>query len=319
MRKTRVRKFVRKSSDENNSLLMSEMFEQFMLVKKGEGLAGRTLEEYYKNFDYFMRYTESDLTKEEMTLEKFMGWIEYMLDELDYSPHTVNIRVRTMRAFVRYCYEDKNWIEEPVHKRFKPIKAPIDNVDSFTIDEVKSLLAVVDDATYVGFRTKVIIYVLLDTMMRSCELLDVKRDNVDLKGLSIKLDAAETKTRTTRTVPLSPKTAKLLSEYMDETEEFESEYLFVSYEGKQLSYSCIKDNIKILGQIAGIKNKRVSPYVFRHTGALFYIMNNGDPFSLQKILGHGHMNMVRRYVQMTNVEIQHKHANHSPVNYVFKK
>ncbi|MFJ7727525.1 hypothetical protein ACIQXV_15345 [Neobacillus sp. NPDC097160] len=31
---------------------ISEMFEQFMLIKKGEGLAKRTINEYYKNFQF---------------------------------------------------------------------------------------------------------------------------------------------------------------------------------------------------------------------------------------------------------------------------
>jgi integrase/recombinase XerD len=31
---------------------ISEMFEQFMLIKKGEGLAKRTIKEYYNNFQY---------------------------------------------------------------------------------------------------------------------------------------------------------------------------------------------------------------------------------------------------------------------------
>lgn len=31
-------------------------------------------------------------------------------------------------------------------------------------------------------------------------------------------------------------------------------------------------------------------------------MNGGDPFSLQWILGFSHMNMVRRYIQMSNTD-----------------
>ncbi|MFL6556662.1 MAG: tyrosine-type recombinase/integrase [Bacillus sp. (in: firmicutes)] len=61
-------------------------------------------------------------------------------------------------------------------------------------------------------------------------------------------------------------------------------------------------------------NKRVSPHTIRHTGALFYILNGGEPFTLQRILGHSHMNMVRRYVQMTNMDVQNQHSAHSPLN-----
>jgi integrase/recombinase XerD len=178
---------------------ISEMFEQFMLIKKGEGLAKRTIKEYYNNFQYFMDYIGRELPSKEMTTEVFSGWISYMCEEMDYSPATVNIRVRTMRSFLRYIYEDKQWIQEPVHKRFKPIKAPIDNVEAFTPEEFKRLIGAIDDSSYTGFRTKVILFVLIDTMVRVSELFDIKRKNVDFKNLTIQLEAADTKVRVART------------------------------------------------------------------------------------------------------------------------
>lgn len=320
-RMMKVRKYARDlkpTQDGAEMRTMTAMFEQFMFIKKAEGLAPRTLAEYHTNLDYFMRYTGGDLTPDEMTTELFVGWIEYMLTELDYSPHTVNIRVRTMRAFVRYCYEDKGWISEPIHKRFKTVKAPIDNVEAFTAEEVKRIIGAIDDSSYTGFRTKVIVYILLDTMVRCAELCEIKRENVDLTGGTIYLEGADTKTRKGRHVPMSHSTIKLLSEYMLETDIFESDYLFLTYEGEKISANRIRENIAIVGQVAGITNKRVSPHSFRHSGALFYILNGGDPFSLQKILGHTHMNMVRRYIQMTNINVQTQHNAFSPLNHVFK-
>ncbi|WHY93735.1 site-specific integrase [Neobacillus cucumis] len=299
-------------------MTMTEMFEEFMLIKKGEGLAKRTIQEHYVHFGYFKDYIGRELTADEMTTDLFMGWITFMLEEMDYSPMTVNIRVRTVRAFLRYVYEEKMWIDEPIHRRFKPIKAPIDVVEAFTVEEFRRLIAAIDDDTYVGYRTKVITFVLLDTMVRVSELVDMKRQNIDFKTMSIRLEAADTKTRTARIVPISPRTAKLLSEYLHETEEFGNEYIFLSYEGEKIGESTVRDNLRVYGQVAKITNKRVSPHTLRHTGALFYILNGGDPFSLQRILGHSHMNMVRRYVQMTNMDVQNQHSVHSPLNYVFK-
>ncbi|MDQ1146609.1 integrase/recombinase XerD [Bacillus sp. SORGH_AS 510] len=305
-------------SNDDVSLTITQMFEEYMLVKKGEGLAKRTIAEHYNNFGYFKDYINRELSTDEMTTELFLGWITFMLEEMDYSPYTVNIRVRTMRSFLRYAFEDKMWINEPIHKRFKPIKAPIDVVESFTVEEYRRLIAAIDDDNYVGFRTKVITFVLLDTMVRVCELVDMKRQNIDLKTMSIRLEAADTKTRVGRVVPISPRTAKLLSEYLRETEEFGNDYVFLSYEGERISEATVRENLRLYGQVAKITNKRVSPHTLRHTGALFYILNGGDPFSLQRILGHSHMNMVRRYVQMTNMDIQNQHSVHSPLNYVFK-
>jgi integrase/recombinase XerD len=318
-----TRKFVRTgksniNKEEAGDLSMEQMFEDFMLVKRGEGLSKRTIDGYYQNYDYFTRYAGDEVMRSEMTLELFVGWIAYMEGELEFAPHTINIRVRTMRAFLRFCYEDKGWLTEPIHRRFKPIKAPVDTVEAFEPEEVKRMIAAIDDHQYTQFRTKVQLYVLLDTMARGGELLKIKRKNVDLAKLHIYLEPEDTKLRTGRFVPLSVRSAKLLREYMEETEDFGSEHLFLTYEGEPMSEATLREHFSILGRVAGIKDKRVSPHTFRHTGALFYIMNGGDPFSLQKILGHSHMNMVRRYVQMTDMDVQNKHAAHSPLNYVFK-
>ena len=133
----------------------------------------------------------------------------------------------------------------------------------------------------------------------------------------MKLEATETKTRRARLVPLSARTSKILKEYMKETKEFENEYLFLTYEGKPLSADTVRWSLRQIGQEAEITNKRVSPHTFRHTGALMYIMNGGDPFSLQKILGHSHMNMVRKYIQMTDMDVKAQHDLFSPLNRIF--
>ncbi|WP_409305637.1 tyrosine-type recombinase/integrase [Peribacillus sp. SCS-155] len=118
--------------------------------------------------------------------------------------------------------------------------------------------------------------------------------------------------------PFRPKTEKMLSEYMAENEEFGNEYVFLSIDGEKIGEYTVRDNLRLYGQVAQIKNKRVSPHTLRHTGALFYILNGGDPFSLQKILGHSHRIMVRPYIQMTNMDVQNQHSVYSPFNYVFK-
>ncbi len=103
-----------------------------------------------------------------------------MLNDQGLKPTTVNVRIRTNRAFLRHCYQEgRN--EIPIHEKFKPIKTPEDEIQSFTSAEIKALLNQIDDSRFVGFRDKVMIYVLLDTMVRISELLNMRRSNVDLK------------------------------------------------------------------------------------------------------------------------------------------
>ncbi|MFB3168499.1 tyrosine-type recombinase/integrase [Neobacillus sp. 179-C4.2 HS] len=299
-----------------DELTLDEMFDKFMNFKKTEALAPRTISEYYIHFNYLKDFLGNDITNESITLEDFRGYIGYMLHDKELAPMTVNIRIRTMRAFIRFCYTE-GYINTPIHENFKPVKAPEDTLESLTPAEIKKLLSVIDDELYTGFRDKVIIFVLLDTLVRISELVTIKRSNVDLKGGFIQLEAGNTKTRKARTVPLSTKTVKLLKEYLKETEDFGDEYLFLTYDGHQINHATVRLNLRDYGKKANINNKRVSPHTFRHTGALFYIMNGGDPFSLQKILGHTDMSMVRKYIQMTDTDVKRQHNSFSPLNRIF--
>src|SRR4051812_15868783 len=101
MRKRMIRRLNRGLNESMNELTITEMFEEFMLIKKGEGLAKRTVAEYYTNYNYFVDYIGRELSASEMTTEVFAAWITYMIDEMNYAPATINIRVRTMRSFLR--------------------------------------------------------------------------------------------------------------------------------------------------------------------------------------------------------------------------
>ncbi|WP_257958693.1 tyrosine-type recombinase/integrase [Bacillus sp. V3-13] len=293
-------------------LTLKEMHRNFMRYKRAEGLAPRTLHDYEVTFGYLLDFIGGDLHKNEITAEVFIAYKDYMLNDKGYSPHTVNVRVRALHAFLKYCYEE-GYILEPLHNKVKTVKAPIDNVDALTPQEVKALLSVIDEDWFTQYRDKVIIITLLDTMTRVGELFAVKRDNVDLNGGTIYLEGTTVKTRQGRTVPISYRTCKLLAEYMQETADFNSEYLFVTYDGRKLNEATFRHSLRDYGKKAGLKGN-IHPHKLRHTGALLYVMAGGDPFSLQKILGHNDISMTRRYIQMANANVKDKHERFSPLN-----
>src|SRR6478609_1731988 len=115
------RKHTREDKIQTNvleKLTMSEMFERFMWEKQSEGLAKRTIEEYFIHFKWLFDFLGEDLSSEEMTTEVFLDYIHFMTYEKRLKPNTVNIRIRTMRAFLRWCYKEK-LIHEPIYEKFK--------------------------------------------------------------------------------------------------------------------------------------------------------------------------------------------------------
>jgi len=52
------------------------------------------------------------------------------------------------------------------------------------------------------------------------------------------------------------------------------------------------------GKRAGL-GKRIHPHLFRHSFAINFLKQTGDPFSLQDVLGHANMDMVKVYMRLS--------------------
>lgn len=69
----------------------------------------------------------------------------------------------------------------------------------------------------------------------------------------------------------------------------------------------------------GSRGVRCSPHTLRHTGAKRFILAGGDVFSLQKLLGHTTLYMVKRYVELATVDVQAQHERFSPADCLLRK
>ena len=75
-----------------------------------------------------------------------------------------------------------------------------------------------------------------------------------------------------------------------------------------------RETIDFTGYSVGIQTigQEDKPYIFRHSFALAYIENGGDPFSLQRILGHSSQETTSKYVNMVRTNVKSQHSKYSP-------
>lgn len=298
-----------------------ELHETFMRDKELEGLAERTLKEHKINLNYFQLYVknniQSDLNCIAVDTQIFKSYIYYMLQEKQYSPFTINIRLRTIKCYLNWLYQN-NYITENISIKLKLVKTPQDTVQPLTDLEVKHLLKACNLSTYAGFRDYVAIILILDCGIRVGEMVQLKIQDIDLKEGLITVRAEVAKTRVSRQLPISSNTCKLLKELTDCSKENKTEYLFQSTYGGQIRKNNLILSFRRLGEKIGM-TKRCTPYVFRHTFATNAVKSGVmDLMTIQRIMGHSSLVTTRKYVQLETKDLKKKHSQASPIDRFFK-
>ncbi|MBN2004672.1 MAG: site-specific integrase [Anaerolineae bacterium] len=90
--------------------------------------------------------------------------------------------------------------------------------------------------------------------------------------------------------------------------------LFASDDGDTipLNRNALYRLLSRLGKRAGVNN--CHPHRFRHTFAIEFLRNGGDIYSLQRMMGHSTLEMVKTYLSIVQSDIENTHRRASPVD-----
>ena len=115
-----------------------------------------------------------------------------------------------------------------------------------------------------------------------------------------------------RSIPISPATGQAIWRYLSERKEDSvGDRLFTTRDGHPLDYSQLLHAMRVIGRRAGLRH--VNVHRFRHTFAINFLRNGGDPYSLQIMLGHSTMEMVKTYLAIAQSDLDAIHRRASPV------
>jgi integrase/recombinase XerD len=209
-------------------------------------------------------------------------------------------------------------VERPSPKKTKIVP--------FTEDEARAILGAVsrsrvfsrpgkracDRSLLEADRNRAIILVLLDTGLRVSELCDLPIQRVDLR-FNKRISIPAMKSVQDRHIPISPRTAQAVWKYLSSRPDARvSDPLFASKSGNAMDRHNIGNMLEAAGERAGVTD--VHPHRFRHTFAITFLRNGGDVYTLQEILGHTTLEMVRTYLEIANSDLERAHRRASPVD-----
>jgi len=230
------------------------------------------------------------------------------------SGHTINGYMRALRAFWSWL-EAEGFIERNPFSVLKIAKVPRRVIPTFSAEQLASLIEAIDGSTPEGYRNYAIVLLLADSMLRVSELTRLKLDDVNLERRVLKVWGKGAKERL---VPFGVRVQRALWRYVNfqrpEPAGPRIKEFFLTQSGQPLKKRRVEAIIKAYGEKAGIQGVRCSPHTLRHTAAVMWIRNGGDVFSLQQILGHSTLDIVRIYVNLAQSDIETAHRIHSPAD-----
>ncbi|MHC8516182.1 tyrosine-type recombinase/integrase [Sporosarcina sp. ITBMC105] len=319
----------------NNKMNLEETLERFLYAKRLQKRSERTIKSYEGALKKYIAYCEEnkfDGSKHE-TVESYINYLSFKKTKWDDHPTShsdvVGVSARSVNNALSVLRVFFNWVnsqgisEDNPTDRIERLKEDDTGFEVFTDDEINLILNAPNKRTYTGFRDYVMIIVLIDTGIRLRELVSLKRGNFELKYRQLVIAADTSKSRRTRTIPLSHTTTEALQELFDligVDEEYTDELVFLTQFGDHFSGDHFAKNLKNYERrLGGLIKARVSPHTFRHYFAVKFLRNGGDAFALQNILGHTDLAMTQRYVRYTNADLQEIHDKASPIESIITK
>lgn len=289
--------------------------EAFLIDRRSQNLAKKTLRFYKMHLENFSHYCEGQAvqTLEQITpdvLRRFLLWLE----DTGHNAGGVNGYYRVLRVFL-YWYEQENepdnW-RNPIRK-VKPPKVGKEILEPVTIETVSAMLDTCG-ADFYGMRDKALILFLLDTGARASEVCSLTLQ--DVNAITGEVIIRHGKGDKARKVFLGSKSRKALRSYLRTRTDTDAA-LFVSRTREPFTYYGLKQAIERRGILAKVEPP--APHSFRRAFAINCLRAGMNIYSLKELMGHEDLQVLQRYLKVTDIDTESAHREFAPVDNLFKR
>lgn len=302
-------------------------FEAFLIDRRSIRLSKKTVAFYKIGLSNFLKFCSLNgiQSVEEITALIIRKYL-LSLEDKGYTPGGIHCKWRAVRCFFNW-YEIENnqegW-KNPI-RNIKVKNPRIEPLEPADIEAVKAILRTcgkkLGDAhwrsryQFLNARDKVIILMLLDTGLRASELLALTLDNINpITGV---VQVVHGKGGKSRTVYIGRKTRQQLRKYLKLAgKKIEDNRLFINHQEQPLTVNGLNQMFAERAKMAGVKKQ--SPHAFRRLFALTMLRNGVDIYSLQLLMGHADLQILRRYLKLTQTDTLEAHIRGGPVEKLIK-
>ncbi len=308
---------------------LETLLERYQVYNRAVNKSPRTVEWYYKNVGMFMRWMEQQghpSRLPQVTIDLARAYVVAMKEKtqtLEGHPFaqvrqrglasiTIEGRVRSLRAFFHWIYRE-DYTSKHILQDLEVPKVQQKAVDILTEEEIRRVMDSINPETVNGARAYALVWTLLDTGLRASELAGLTMEDARLEDGYLRVLGKGNKERV---VPLGVNCQRILLRYRDrfrvEPDHPSVDTFFLSVDGAPLNRNALLHIVRRVGRRAGVP--RLHPHLLRHTFCTRFLINGGDVFTLQRILGHTTLSMVNHYVQLASSQVMVQYRRHSPMD-----
>jgi site-specific recombinase XerD len=291
----------------------------------------------FKFFKDELKINSSKLTMNLMCRDNILNFMKYLEKVRKNKSRTINNRLAAIKSFMQYVsYEYPEYAQLSYKINIIPFRKIIKNeVNYLTKEEIESLLNACDNSSTIGSASYLIILLLYNTGVRVSEMISLKKDNVFFSNHNHCYIKVMGKGRKERTIPLWNNTSKYLIKYIEDNKIQIKEYLFSGRNIVHLTRSGVRHRIDCVVKLAekkcaSLKNKKITPHVFRHSTAMSLLQAGVDISTIAILLGHESVETTHKYMiadlkikevalsKIQNPNTKDKNTKYHPANDILK-
>lgn len=286
--------------DSRRHLTLGQATNLFLAAKAAEGLSPRTLEWYRMITTRLVRALGAERAVDGLNPAELRAWLVELRTTL--APVSVAGYVRTMRVLGNWLAAEGLASAAALRELGRP-RVPHKVIEPVADDVLRRLLAVC------SVRDRAILLLMIDTGLRVSEVAALRLGDLRPDG-TLKVQGKGSKERI---VPVGSTARRAIVHYLGQRGQGRpDDALWLGRKG-EISPRGLQHMVRRLKGRVGVTG-RLSPHSLRHTFARSYLVNGGDVFTLQRILGHTSLDMVKRYVALADVDLVTRHAAASPAD-----
>jgi integrase/recombinase XerC len=290
------------ASDSKGRLILGRAVELFLAAKAAEGASPRTIEWYRMILVRLVRAIGSERAVDGLDPAELRTWLVELRTTL--APVSVAGYVRTLRVLGNWLLAE-GLAEAAALRGLRRPRVPHKVIEPVADDVLRRLLAIS------SVRDRAIVLLMIDTGLRVSEVASLRLGDLRPDG-TLKVRGKGSRERM---VPAGSTARQAIVRYLGQRGPGQpDDALFLGRRG-EISTRGLQHMLRRLKARVGVTG-RLSPHSLRHTFARSYLVNGGDAFSLQRILGHETLDMVKRYVALTDTDLTARHRAASPADYL---